>query len=121
MSYGYLESFMYGEVAEGVGAWLTDSESNISLIGLADIVKGYADKRSRFASLMLRRDIRRYLKKNLTPAGLKNTAPFDYELCFSEHHFGCNNHHFLQQVYTLLDVNLKRTKWRGVKRLLKLS
>ncbi len=31
MAYGYLESFMYGEVAEGVGAWLVDAESNVAL------------------------------------------------------------------------------------------
>jgi hypothetical protein len=119
MAYGYLESFMYGEVAEGVGAWFVDAESNVAPTALSDIVKGYVDNRSRFASFMLKRDIGRYLKANLTATGLKNTAPFDYELCFSEQYFGCSNQQFLQQVSQLLDVNLKRTKWRNVKRFLK--
>ena len=119
MAYGYLESFMYGEVADGVGAWLVDAESNVASTTLSDIVEGYVDKRSRYASFMLKRDIGRWLKANLTCTGLKNAAPFDYEVCFSEQYFGCSNQQFLQQVSQLLDVNLKRTKWRNVKHFLK--
>lgn len=117
MAYEYLQGFMYGEVGDGVGAWLREGELPITPMALPDIVQGYVDNRSRFTVLMLKRDIRRYLRKNLMSSGVSNVAPFDYELCFSEHYFGCSTQQFLRHVDQLLDDNLKRTKWRGVKRL----
>lgn len=117
MAYQRLTGFMYSEVGEKVGAWRREGEPAIVPLSLPAIVQGYVDTHSRLSVLLLKREIHGYLRNNLTPGGLRNAAPFDYELCFSEHYFGCNNHQFLLWVCRLLDENLKRTQWRGIKRL----
>lgn len=117
MAYERLTSFMYSEVGERVGAWRREGEAAIVPFSLQEIVQGYVDAHSRLGVWLLKREIHRYLRKNLASGRLRNAAPFDYELCFSEHYFGCNNHQFLLWVCRLLDENLKRTQWRGIKRL----
>jgi hypothetical protein len=82
MAYQRLTGFMYSEVGEKVGAWRREGEPAIVPLSLPAIVQGYVDAHSRLSVLLLKREIHGYLRNNLTPGGLRNAAPFDYELCF---------------------------------------
>lgn len=104
MAYNVLVDFMY-EVGNGVGVFLPEDEQReFTPLPLPAIVGSYARSRGRLAVFLLRWQIRRYIRANLTPSGLRYADPFDQELAFPEDYFEGDLLVFLRTVQTLLKL-----------------
>lgn len=103
MKYGFLTGFMY-HVGTCVGEFLQDEEKeSFAPMTLPEIVKDYVDHSSFLDRFFLRRNIRQYIKNNLTSDRLKYAYPFEYDLAFPEDYFEGDLHVFLKNVVFLLD------------------
>jgi hypothetical protein len=107
MKYSSLTGFMY-DVGKGVGEFLTEEEKAVFVPQTsAEIVKEYVDESYLLDRFLLRRNINKYIKNNLTADGLEYAHPFEYELAFPEDYFEGDLHVFLTNVLALLDAERK--------------
>ena len=107
MRYGVLMGFMY-EVGAGVGEFLSDEEKDIYVpLSLPEIVSEYFDTHGIVSVFFLKRQIKSYIKKNMTTDGLAYAEPFNQELRFPEDYFDGDLHVFLTNVLSLLDAERK--------------
>lgn len=107
MIYGVLMGFMY-EVGAGVGEFLSDEERVIYVpLQLSEIVSEYFDTHGIGSVFFLKRQIKSYIKKNMTASGLIYSEPFNQELRFPEDYFEGDLHVFLTNVLALLDAERK--------------
>jgi hypothetical protein len=107
MIYGVLMGFMY-EVGAGVGEFLSDEERVIYVpLPLSEIVSEYFDTHGMVSVFLLKRQIKSYIKKNMTANGLVYSEPFNQELRFPEDYFDGDLSVFLKNVLSLLDAERK--------------
>jgi len=107
MKYGFLTGFMY-HVGTCVGEFLQDEEKkSFAPMTLPEIVKDYVCHSNFLDRFFLRRNIRQYIKNNLTSDRLEYAYPFEYDLAFPEDYFEGDLHVFLTNVLSLLDSERK--------------
>ncbi len=108
MAYGLITGFIYN-VGEGVGEFLSDDEkAQFTPLGLDQIVKSYVDERNMLNVAFLKRQIKKYIKKHMTPEGLGYVdPPFNQETSFVEDYFEGDLYVFLTNVLSLLDTEYK--------------
>lgn len=107
----HLHSFMY-EVGEGVGEFLSDEEKqHFKPLTLPEIVKKSFAKGgvlSLVHALVLKRQIKLYIRKHMTAEGLEYVyPPFGQETSFAEDYFEGDLFVFLTDVLMLLDREIK--------------
>ena len=112
--YMHLHSFMY-EVGEGVGEFLLDEEKvGFQRLSLTEIVRnsfGEGGIVELVHSLILRRQIKSYIRQYMTPDGLMYVyPPFGQETSFAEDYFEGGLFEFLSSVSALLDSEIKARK-----------
>ncbi|MCI3943979.1 hypothetical protein K0038_00984 [Pseudomonas syringae] len=109
MAYLFLSDFIV-EVGYGVGEFSSEHEKlDFIPLTLAEIVKGYVDKRHLLNVFLLRRQIKIYIRKHMTADGLSYVdPPFGQETSFPEDYFEGDLYVFLTNVLTLLDLETKR-------------
>ncbi|HEY0285749.1 MAG TPA: hypothetical protein VGC62_01825 [Pseudomonas sp.] len=107
MIYGILMGFMY-EVGTGVGEFISDEErDNYVQMSLPEIVSEYFDTHGIVSAFFLKRQIKSYIKRNMTADGLEYAEPFNQELRFPEDYFEGDLLVFLTNVLSLLDAEVK--------------
>jgi hypothetical protein len=103
-TYGFLMGFMY-DVGIAVGEFLEDEEKDSYVpLALPEIVAEYVDTHSALCVFFLKRNIKKYMNKNMTADGLEYVDPFDQELSFAEDYFEGDLHVFLTNVLSLLEA-----------------
>jgi hypothetical protein len=108
MKYDFILGFMY-DVGYGVGEFLEDEEREGFIpMTLLEIVKEYVDDRGLLTALVLKRQIRKYIKSHMTDDGLAYADdPFNQELCFAEDYFEGDLLVFLDNVTALLNDEVR--------------
>lgn len=112
----HLHSFMY-EVGEGVGEFLSDEEKQeFEPLTLPQIVKksfGDGGVLSLIHALVLRRQIKLYIRNHMTIDGLAYVyPPFGQETSFAEDYFEGDLYDFLSSVLVLMDAEIKVRRQR---------
>lgn len=107
----HLHSFIY-EVGEGVGEFLSDEEKqHFKPLTLPEIVKksfGSGGMLSLIHALVLRRQIKLYIRNHMTADGLAYVyPPFGQETSFPEDYFEGDLLVFLNGVLMLLDSEIE--------------
>jgi hypothetical protein len=107
MRYEHLVDFMY-DAGRDVGEFLHDEEKDLyAPKSLPQIVSDYIDERSVLNVFFLNWDIKAYIKRHMTPAGLAYAYPFDYDLAFPERYFDGDLHVFLTRILALSKIEVK--------------
>lgn len=115
--YTHLHSFMF-EVGDGVGEFLTEEEKkHFKPLTLPEIVKdsfGKGDALSLLHTLILKRQIKHYIKHHMTPEGLEYVdPPFGQDTSFAEDYFEGDLYTFLTEVLALFDkeIDIRRKRF----------
>ncbi|MEQ7921903.1 hypothetical protein ABQX22_22100 [Xanthomonas sp. WHRI 1810A] len=96
------------DVGIAVGEFLVDEEKDSYVpLTLPEIVAEYVDTHSTLCVFFLKRNIKKYIDKNMTADGLEYADPFDQELSFAEDYFEGDLYVFLTNVLALLDAASK--------------
>lgn len=119
MKYGLISGFMYS-VGAGVGEFLHDEEREVFVpLTLPEIVEGYVDECGLWNVFFLRRQIRSYIRSNMTPEGLEySDDPFHQDYRFPEDYFEGDLLFFLNSVIALLNKEFSfrmNKKFRNLK------
>jgi hypothetical protein len=118
MAYRLITDFIY-EVGDGVGEFLPDNEKALfTPLSLDQIVKEYIDERNLLNVFFLKRQIKHYIKKHMTPEGLEYVhPPFGQDTSFVEDYFEGDLCVFLTKTLTLLDKEFKARAPKVISRL----
>ncbi|WP_240338750.1 hypothetical protein [Pseudomonas viridiflava] len=113
MAYLFLSDFIV-EFGFGVGEFLSDYEkAEFSSLSLEQVVRKYVDERNFLSVFFLGRQIRKYIKENMSSEGLEYTdPPFGEDMSFVEDYFDGDLYVFLTTVSALLDENVRAHRRR---------